>query len=244
MEQARRVQPKAWRRWEPLTGVGFIVLFVAGLVINNSPNPDESNATWHSYFADKGHQALVTIDGFLLVASGLCLLAFLSTIHQRIAARRGAAPSPLPIVVGGVAAAAIMIGGVAQAAVTGSMIFANLAEPGPDALRVAQAMGYPIIMVAGMFAASLSVAGLSIQAYSARILGGRLLTFGVVCAVGLLASVFFIPMVLLPIWVIAMTIVLMRGESDEAAAIEERLSAQLSGTPTRASDGAATPVGR
>jgi hypothetical protein len=246
MEQARRDQPRTWRRWEPLTGVGFIALFVAGLVINNSPSPDESNATWHNYFADKGHQALITIDGFMLVASGICLLAFLTTIWQRIGARRGAAPSPLPVVGAGVAATAIMIGGVVQAAVTGSMIFGNLPEPGPDVLRLAPDIGYPVIMVAAMPAAALSIVALSVQAYAAGLFGRRLLVLGEVVAVGLLASVLFVPMVLLPVWAAVIATVLLRrgADADAAAAIEERLSAQLSGTATRAPNGAATPAPR
>jgi hypothetical protein len=248
MEQAQRdrlSRAAAWRRWEPLTGVAFVAVFVAGVLMNNAPNPDESNATWTSYFADRGHQALITISGFILVASGLLLLAFLTTVWQRVAAaRRPAVSNPLPVIAAGVSAAAIMVGGVAQAVVTGSIIFGSQAEPGPDTLRLAADLGFPIILVAGMSAAALSIAALSIQAYSARVFGPRLLTLGEVVGVGLLASVFFFPMVLLPIWVVAMTIVLLRGESGEAAAIEERLSAQLSGTPTRAPDGAATPVGR
>ena len=249
MEQAQRDGSRVvrWRRWEPLTGIAFIALFLVGLIINNSPNPDQSNAIWTSYFADKGHRVLVTISGFILVAAGLCLLAFLTTVWQRIAAaRRPAVTSPVAVVAGAVAAAAVMIGGVAQAAVTGTMIFGNMAEPGPDTLRLAQSIGFPLIIVAGMFAASLSVAALSVQAYSAGILGRRLLILGEVLAVGLLASVFFFPMVLLLVWTAVMTTVLLRrgADADEAAALDERLSTQLSGSATRAPNSAATPAAR
>ena len=237
----------SWRRWEPLTGIAFIALFVAAVLMNTSPNPDESNTTWHTYFADRGHQALITISGLMLVASGLFLLAFLTTVWQRVAAaRRPAVSNPLPVVAAGVAAAAIVIGGVAQAAVTGSIIFGSMPEPGVDTLRFAQALGFPIIMVAGMSAAALSIAAVSIQAYSAGVFGRKLLTLGEVVAVGLLASMFFLPMVLLPIWTAVIVAVLLRrgSEADEAAALDERLSAQLSGSPTRAPNGAATPAGR
>src|SRR5207302_5585406 len=41
MEQAHRDGSRAatWRRWEPLTGIAFIALFVTGFLMNNSPNP-------------------------------------------------------------------------------------------------------------------------------------------------------------------------------------------------------------
>jgi hypothetical protein len=250
MEQAHRdrlSRAAAWRRWEPLTGIAFIALFVAGFLMNTSPNPDESNATWHSYFADRGHQALITISGFMIVASGLCLLAFLTTVWQRVAAaRRPAAPSPVPVVAAGVAAAAIAVGGVAQAVVTGSIIFGNMAEPGADTLRAVQNLGFPIILVAAMPMAALSIAAVSVQAYSAGVLGRRLLILGEVVGVALLASVFFFPMALLPVWTaVIATVLLRRGASvDEAAALDERLSAQLSGSATRAPNGAATPAAR
>ena len=249
MEQAQRDGSRVvrWRRAEPLTGIAFIALFLVGLIINNSPNPDQSNAIWTSYFADKGNRVLTTISAFILVASGVCLLAFLTTVWQRIAAaRRPAATSPVGVVAAAVAAAAIMIGGVGMAVVTGSMLFGNLAEPGPDTLRLANDMGFPFIAVAAMFAASLSVAALSVQAYSAGILGRRLLILGEVLAVGLLASVFFFPMVLLLVWTAVMTTVLMRrgADADEAAALDERLSTQLSGSATRAPNSAATPAAR
>lgn len=250
MEQAHRdrlSRAAALRRWEPLTGVGFIALFVAGFLMNTSPNPDDSNATWTSYFAGRGHQALITISGFMIVASGLCLLAFLATVWQRVAAaRRPAAPSPLPLVAAGVAAAAIVVGGVAQAVVTGSIIFGSMPEPGVDTLRLTQALGFPIIAVAGMSAAALSIAAVSIQAYSAGVFGRKLLTLGEVVAVGLLLSVFFFPIVLLPIWTAVIVTVLMRrsAEVNEAAAVDERLSAQLSGSAARTPNGAATPAAR
>lgn len=245
MEQAHRDQPKSWRRWEPLTGVAFIALFLAGfLMMVNGPNPNDSNATWHTYFADRGHQVLITASGFILVAAGLCLLAFLTTAWLRIGARRGAASSPLPLIAAGVAAASIVIGAVSQAVVTGSMLFGSMPEPGADTLRLGLNLSFPFIAVAGMFAASLSIAGLSIQAYSAGIVGRRLLIPGLVVAVGLLASVFFFPMVLLLVWAAVMTAVLMRQGAGAPDSVEVRPSAQLSGTATRAPNGAATPAAR
>ncbi|HEX6492678.1 MAG TPA: hypothetical protein VF112_04155 [Candidatus Dormibacteraeota bacterium] len=250
MEQAQRnrlPRAAAWRRWEPLTGVAFIALFLAGVLMQNSPNPDESNAVWTSYFADRAHQAVVTISGFLLVASGLCLVAFLTTVWQRVAAaRRPAMSNPLPVIAAGIAGAAIVVGGVAQAAVTGTIIFGSQPEPGVDVLRLSQDLGIPIIMVVGMSAAALSIAAVSIQAYSAGIFGRKLLTLGEVVAVGLLLSVFFFPMALLVIWTGVITTVLLRrgAEADEAAAVDERLSTQLSGAPARTPNGVATPAGR
>src|SRR5258708_32875256 len=118
-----------------------------------------------------------------MVVAGLCLLAFVSTLWTRIASsRRADAISPLPLLAGGVAAVCIALGGVVQATITGGMIFGTVPEPGADTLRLANDMSYPILLVAGMFAASLTVGTLSVQARAAGLIGRRLLARGLLAA--------------------------------------------------------------
>jgi hypothetical protein len=225
-----------WRRWEPLTGIAFAVLFVAGILITvNSPSDTDSNKVWTNYFSDRGHQALVVVSAYMVLIAGLCLLAFLTTLWTRIAsARRPHAISPLGLVAACVAAACIAVGAVVQASVSGAMIFGSTPEPGADTLRLVFNIMFPFIAVAGMIAASVSVATLSIQAYGAGLLGRALLVISLVVAVGLLASVLFIPMALLPIWALVMSVVLVRRGTASPDAIEEPVTAQLSGTVARA----------
>jgi hypothetical protein len=220
-----------WRRWEPLTGIAFAVLFVAGWMIVNTPNDDTSNREWTNYFADRGHRAAVLVSAYMILVAGLCLLAFLTTLWTRIvSAQRTSAISPLGLVAAGVAVACIAVGGVAQAAVSGAMIFGNMPEPGADTLRLVFNITFPFVAVAGMMAASVSVATLSIQAYGAGILGRTLLVLSLIVAVGLIGSVFFFPMALLPIWALVMTVVLVRRGTAAPDAIAEPVTAQLSGT--------------
>jgi hypothetical protein len=220
-----------WRRWEPLTGIAFAVLFVVGFLILNIPDDNASNQTWINYFADRGHRVAVVVSAYLLVAAGLCLVAFLTTLWTRIAsARRPHATSPLGLVAAGVAAACIVVGAMVDASVSGSMIFGSTPLPGADTLRLVFDIMFPCVAVAGMIAASLSITTLSIQGYGAGLLGRSLLVVSLVVAVGLLASVFFIPMVLLPIWAIVMSVALVRRGTASPEVAAEPATAQLSGT--------------
>ncbi len=202
-----------WARWEPLSGIAFVILFVVGFLMNNPPGDDASDAEWHNYFADRGNRITTTISAFLLVFAGLALLTFLTTVWSTIRRRRALpdTPNPLPVVAAGAAGLSLALGGILQAGVSGAMIFGSLREPGADVLRLVGDLSFPFIAVAGMFAASLSLAALTVQGFAAGFFGRKLLIFGLVIAVGLLGSVFFFPMLLLVIWVIVITIVLMRG---------------------------------
>jgi hypothetical protein len=224
-----------WRRWEPLTGIAFAVLFVAGFLITNTPNDSDSNKVWTTYFSDRGNRIVVVVSAYMILVAGLCLLAFLTTLWSRIAsARRPHLISPLGLIAAGVAAACIAVGAVVQASVSGAMVFGSTPEPGADTLRLVFNIMFPFIAVAGMIAASVSVATLSIQAYGARLFGRTLLVLSLVVAVGLLGSVFFIPMALLPIWALVMSVVLVRRGTASPDAVEEPVTAQLSGTVARA----------
>lgn len=235
--------PRAsWRRWEPLTGAAFVVLFVVGIMMTNIPDSNASDQSWHNYFASSGNRALVLTSGYILVASAMCLVAFLTCVWTRIAERRRPEPiSPLPLVAAGVAGASIAIGAVSLAVVPGSMIFGSMPEPGADTLRITVNAAFPFIMVAGMIGVAVSVAVLSIQARAAGLFGRPMLAAGLVAALAGVLSVFFFPMVLVALWALAATVVLVRrGESPP---VPEVPGARLSGTPTARTPAAGAPAG-
>lgn len=220
-----------WRRWEPLSGAAFFVLFVVGIMMTNIPNANASDQSWHNYFASSGNRADVLVSGYLLVASAICLVAFLTCVWMRIAERRRPEPiSPLPLVAAAVAGASIAIGAVCLAVIPGSMIFGSLPEPGVDTLRLTVNAAYPFIMVAGMFGTALSIGALSIQAHAAGLFGRPMIAAGLVAALGGLLGVFFYPMVVVVAWALAATVVLVR--QSEAPQVPEVPGARLSGTPT------------
>ncbi|HEY6379557.1 MAG TPA: hypothetical protein VI316_10305 [Candidatus Dormibacteraeota bacterium] len=194
----------------------FVVLFIAAALLLNTPQDNDPDSTWTAYFANHNNQVRVTLAGFIFVVAGLCLLAFLTCLWLRIRDSRTQSISPLPLLTATMSASAIALNGLVGATVTGGMLFGTLKEPGVDVLRVVVDISYPFLLIGGMFPAALSVVVLASQARSAGLFAKWVLVLSWVVAVGLLASVFFIPMILLLIWVLVVTVLLLRAGSAPA----------------------------
>jgi hypothetical protein len=84
-------------------------------------------------------------------------------------------------------------------------------------------MGFAMVSIPGMLAAALSIACVSLQSRAAGLFGTGMLRFSLVVAVLLLASVAFLPIVALLIWLIVVTVVLMRSPRTRGPANTEPL---------------------
>jgi hypothetical protein len=74
----------------PANGILFAVLVVvATLFTNGSPDTDSSDATWTSYYADAGNRHGEEISLFLIGLAGLCFLQFLGTVRGALARAEG-----------------------------------------------------------------------------------------------------------------------------------------------------------
>jgi hypothetical protein len=211
--------PLRLERWQPLTAIAFVVFFVASVVVSSPPADDVSNVTWTRAYTGTAHAREHLATGILLVLAALSLLSFLTLLWTRIAAaRRPVSVSPLPLIAAGVAAACISVGGVLMASVSGSILIGSMRVPNADELRFANDTGFAMVSVAGMLAAALSIACLSVQARAAGLFGTRMMGFGIVVSIVLLAAVAFLPIAALLIWLVVAAARLMRGTSIETQA--------------------------
>lgn len=214
---ARATRGGTLERWAPLSGIAFVVLFFFAFFMTNMPDANASDAKWHSYFANSGNRATLLIAGFLMVLAALCLLSFLTMLWGRAAARTPEAPHHLPLVAAGVGAACLAVGGILSATIAGAMVFGSMPEPSAGILRFADQLAFPVIAVAGMWAVALSVAGISLQAHRAGLIGSGMRTFGLVTAAFTVVSLFFFPMVVLLVWCLIVGVRLLRAGPVEAA---------------------------
>jgi hypothetical protein len=228
-----------WSRWEPVTGIAFVVLAVAAFHINPAPGDGDSNAVWLKAYSNSGYQIEFVIAGFMLVVASLCLISFVTNLWLRIAAaRRPQRTSPLPLVAAGMAATAIALGAVLQGVVSGTMIVratlpdaGSLRLPSADILRFTADAFFAFVSLGGMFPLALAIAVLGLQARSAGLFGPRFATTSIVVAIVTLFSFGYYPMVVPLIWVVVVSVMLLRRDSD-AAKSPTTVGSMAARTPT------------
>jgi hypothetical protein len=194
-------------RWQALSGVAFVVLFVISVAASSPPADNAPDSRWIASFSGHANQAGHLATGLLLVLAGLSLMAFLTGIFQRIAfAGVGRRLSPLPLVAAGVSASCIAAGGIVMGVISGGELMGSYPLPGADVLRLTNDLGFALAGGAGMIAAGLSVACLSVQGYRVGLIGGKARIFGIAVGIVLLGSIAFVPIIALLIWVVFMAI--------------------------------------
>ena len=161
---------------------------------SNPPADNASNARWIANYTGSSEQARHLLTGVLLVLAGLCLAAFFTALWRRI---REVTPSlsPLPLVAAASSAACIAAGGVVMAFVSGGELLGKYPLPSAEVLRLSNDLGFALVGVAGMLAASLAVVCLNIQANAAGVIGRKTYVFGVIVAIALLFGMLFVPVI-------------------------------------------------
>lgn len=202
------------KRAAPISAIAFVVFFIAGVAVSSVPSATASDAAWVAAYASHGKQVGHFATGILLVLAALCLASFLTDLWTRIvASAQPRSISPLPVVAAGISAACIAAGGVLMASISASALIGSAPIPSAELLRFGNDVGFGLVGVAGMLAASLSIACLSLQARSAGVFGTRLTRFSLLVAVLLLGSVAFVPIIALLIWLVVVVVALRRSSS-------------------------------
>jgi hypothetical protein len=192
-------------------GVAFFVLFPAGLIFNgtNLDNKD-SDKKWHDWFADSGNRLANIIGIYLMVVAALLFIVFASGLLERMrsadgpsVAHRVAATSGT-IFAGLTMVAAIQLGGV-----SGNITFGDTRVP-KDTDIMRQTLGYGTMAVAGALTASAFIIAVTMLARSTGLFPKWLVIVSYILGVILLGAVVFLPLAALPIWVLIVSIVLLR----------------------------------
>lgn len=202
-------------RWGPIAGIVFFVLFVVGFLISgDTPEYDAGNREWVEWFEDDANTNLQVVGMFLMVASAFALVCFLAVLTRRL--RTTNRPELVNVAIGAglVLAALIVVAGIAINQVSAAITFGggggDYPVPRADVLRQSEQLGFGTALLGAGWAAVLLVGATSLAARGTDLLPRWLVTAGYVVAVLLLVSVFFIPFALLPLWVLAVSIVMLR----------------------------------
>jgi hypothetical protein len=205
----------------PWMGIAFVVLFVAGFIVFNTPNKGKDTAKWTRWWTDSGHRAGAIIGGYLMVLGLLAFVWFMWSLNQRLRDRGG-----MMITFGTLFVTFAIVSALVRAAIAGGKVFGDTpVPPGADFARQFDQIGFGVLLLAGALAAGAFTATASYLARRDAILPGWLTVAGYVVAVLQLVAAFFFPFLLFPLWVLVVSIVLLR----RASRIDTRVPVAASG---------------
>lgn len=192
-------------------GIAFVVLFVVGVLVNNSPNINSTDsdavasAKFVAYVSDGGNRARLIVGGFLLVFAALAYVWFALGLRAWIGVQSAAGRlvSHLGVLGAGAMAAAAM----ASTAVAGPVLFGN--EPVPrdgDVIRIVMDLAFPFLFVVFGLTSAALIAVVVVGAMRAATAPKWVIYTGWVAVLGSLGGVIFIPFVLPLLWYLAVAI--------------------------------------
>jgi hypothetical protein len=207
--------------WTPTAGVLAAITFVVGILMGtNSPDSNDSDAKVVAWYADHGHRVTVIVGAFILAFCGLFILWFASGLRQRLRVAEGPEGRLANVALGGgvLLVALLWVGAAALAAIPAGISFGDSPNlTNADLGRFIPSIGYGSILLFGMFGAIALIDATSIVIYRTGVMPRWFMWLGFVCGLLLLFAVVFLPMIALPVWLIAGSIVLYRHPEGSAA---------------------------
>ena len=200
-------------RWVGISGIVAAVLIVAGVLLGgNTPEYDAPDAEWLQWFDKDSNTNAALLGALVLVVGALALIVFATGLAARFRAAGGQRGNAALIAGAGVACGVcFIVGGILANAIAAAIAFdSDYPIPAPDVAKALEQAGIGIVLVGAGWAAALLVAVVSFSARRTGQLPSWLTAAGMVVAVLLLASIIFVPLVLLPLWALVTGIVLLR----------------------------------
>ena len=83
------IRDRRWAQWAPVSGIVFVVLFVVGIFLINTPDSDDPLTKIAAFYDDGGNRAQLLISAYLLILSGVFFLWFLARLRVRLLSAGG-----------------------------------------------------------------------------------------------------------------------------------------------------------
>jgi len=208
---AARPATTAARNTFAWAGIAFFVLFPVGFIFSsNDLDNSDSDAKWRDWYSDSGNRAANIIGIYLLVIAALLFVVFAAGLTERL--RTTTAPSiahRVAVMSAAIFAVATMIAAIQMGGISGNISFGDTPVP-KDADLMRQSLGYGTLALAGALTALVFILAVAALAKASGLFPNWLVIVSYVAAVLLLGAVVFFPLAALPIWVLIVSIVLLR----------------------------------
>jgi hypothetical protein len=206
------MQPSQLRR-AMASGAAFVVLFVAGVIVNfgNTPETKSSETSadaaqkWVNYLSSTSHRTGLLVSAYLVILAGLAFVWFTIGLRAWLAPNpaSGRLISNLGVLGAGAMAAAAMAG----AAVAGSVSFGSNPVPqNGDAIRIVMELFFPFLFVVFGLASAVLIATVTVALMKTGILPRWVAYTGWIAVLGSVGGVFFLPFVLPLLWFLVVSV--------------------------------------
>ena len=206
------IRDRRWAQWAPVSGILFVVLFVVGVMLLNLPDSDDPLTKFKSFYDDSGNRTQLIIAGYLLALSAVFFFWFLASLRATLIAVEGMPGRLTSISFGsGLVFVAMLLAATGCFIfIAGEISFGDVDNINPELMRVLPDLGFPMLLIGGMFSAIAMIDAASVLIVRTGVLPKWIGWFGFVAAVGLLFAGFFLPVILLLLWVLFVSVALLR----------------------------------
>jgi hypothetical protein len=195
-----------WERWSALAGVLFVALFAVALALSSATG--DSPTEVQQWYADSGNRTKEFVAWFLFMAAAIAFLSFLGTLRDMLVRAEGGPGTLSSLVFGpGIAFTVLLVGAVSLFAAPAALGGEDNFKLDPNTAEMFADAGYFVLVGGGMIA-SIAVLATSMAALRTRVLPGWLGWSGLIVAVAMLFSVFFLPLLVFLAWVLAVSLVM------------------------------------
>lgn len=205
-------------RWAPVGGLLFVLLFVLGIGLANTPSSDAPAEEWAAFFTDAGNRTQIIGTAFAIVFAALGFLWFWwgqASVLRRHESGQDTArgfgqelPSlMLSLAVG--ATVLIMAAGLAIGATAGAISFGEappLSVSGGETAMLIEQVGFGLFLIGAMLLTSALVALWSAAAWQARLQPRWLSYLGFLTAALLVFAFIALPVLALLVWMLTASI--------------------------------------